>query len=334
MAVKTSIILGRFLVLALITLQCFFLASYLAEYDDKSGWYAISILFIPAVMLWWLITHRPDSINVFIFWGLYMWLGLVPSIGIVFGRFGDKITSKGFWNPSTLKVTLCITPLLLLLMFCTKIATNEFTPHSEQVMQYSLKAVINLCDGIELVCVLLDENECSPGISKPYKNTLIAFACLSYLWLPFAMFLEYRATFDGEDEDFRLFVFVSCYLTQAVLETIFLGLRMGLSLRYGVTTSIFIMKNVLMITVLARQMFNVCFGSEDDSSANEQGRQEEEGSLPEPTRPTPTPPLPDNTPAPGSVTMVRPFRNWSVMPIGDSIEPSAPPPPYNPEMME
>lgn len=325
MAVKTSIILGRFLVLALITLQCFLLASYPAEYDDKSGWYAIIILFIPAVMLWWWISHRPESINVFIFLGLYMWLGLVPSIGIVFGRVGDKITSyKGSWNPSTLKVTLCITPLLLLFIFRTKIATNEFT-HFEQVMQYSLKAAINLCDGIELVCVILDENEYSHGIPKPYKNTLIAFACLSYLWLPFAMFLEYRATVGDDDEDVGRFALVYCYVTQAVLETIFLGLRMGLSLRYGVTTSIFIMKNVLMITVLARQTFNVCFGSEDDSSEDEQGRQEEEGSLPVPT---PTPPLPeDNTPAPGSVTIVRPFRNHSVAP-------SAPPPPYNPEMIE
>ena len=330
MAVKTWIILGGFLVLVLIVLQCFFLAAYPAEYEDKSGWYAITILFIPAVMMWWYIVHRSGSFNVIIFWILYMWLGLVPSIGIVFGRLGDKITSKGFWNTSTLKVTLCITPLLLLLMFHTKIATNEFTSHSEKVLKYFVKAAINLCDGIELICVILDENECGHGIPKHYKNTLIAFTCISYLWLPCAMFLEYEPTFGDEAEDVGLSVLVSCNVTQAVLESIYLGLRMGLSLRYGVTTSIFIMKNVSMIIILARQTFNVCFGCEDEnSSAHEPGNREEESSLP---APTPTRPLPENNiRAPTSVTLVRPFRNSSVAPA-----PSAPPrpPPFNPEMFE
>ena len=307
MAVKTSIILGRLLVLVLIILQCFFLASYPAEYDDKSGWvwYAVTILFIPAVMMWWWNSHISDYFNVFIFWMLYMWLGLVPSIGIVFGRVGDKITSNRFWNPSTLKVTLGITPLLLLLTFHTKIATNEFTSHSEKLLQYSVKAVINLCDGIELVCVILDENEFSHGIPKHYKNTLIAFTCISYLWLPCAMFLEYVVTLgdtdDGRDEDFDRCVLFFCNVTGEVLETVFLGLRMGLSLRYRVTTSTFIIKNVLMIIILARQNFNICCDPE-----NEQGNQE------------PTPRLPEN--------------NTSAS--RSAPAPSAPPPPFNPEVME
>ena len=319
--VKITIILSRFLFFALMMLQCFFLASYPAEYEDTPGWYAVTILFIPAAGFWWLINSSRNKIShVFIFWAVYTWLGLVPMIGIVFGLYGDeKFQSEGFWNPSTLKMTLCITPPLLLLIFHTTIASTEF--NFRQVTECSVKATINLYDGIDLLGVLLDENVSTFGISKPFKNPLIAFACISYLLLPVVMAIDYYSF--GESRENILWLLY--YAIQVVFEMIFLGLRLGLNLRYGLTASIFISKNIIMVIVYTRQMFNVCrcCGSEEETSANEQSEDRAETT-------------PPTTPRVHARIYAAPFpRVFDVLPMRSPSVAPAPsaPPPFNPEMI-
>ena len=317
--VETSIILGRFSFLSLMILQCVFLASYPSKYEEKSGWYAVIILFIPAVLLWWWISYRTDVYYVFIFWTVYIWLGLVPLIGIVFDRISDKIQSKGFWNPSTLKITLCITPFLLLLIFHTSIASTEF--NFRQVTECSLKATINLCDGIELLGVILDENECSHGIPKPYKNAVIAFGCIGYLWFSIVMAVDFYCS-GTSDEDHGNELWLVYYVIQWVFETIFLGLRLGLSTRYGITVSIFIGKNMLMIVVHIRQTCSFFCGSENATSTNQQRHDENEATIPIPREQEITAPQPRQA----RLVNVHPVRSLSVDPA-----PSAPPP-FNPEV--
>ena len=262
--VETSIIVGRFVVFALMVMQCFFLASYPAHYEDEGGWYAIFLLFVPAaVMWWWINSNTAHLFHVGIFWMVYIWLGVVPLIGIVFGRTGEEVKRGGFWNGSTLKMTLCITPLLLFLICHTRIATRDI--HGGQISEWSTKALMNLFDGIELVGVILDENECNLGIPKDFKNTLIAFTCISFLWWPIGM---------AADQDCDEPVLVSfCYSIQLLFDTIFLGLRLGLCLGYGKNVSVFISKNIIFIAVHSRRIFNFCCGSDDsddDSTVNQQ----------------------------------------------------------------
>jgi len=213
--VKTSIIVGRFVFFALMVTQCFFLASYPAYYEDEDAWYAVSLLFFPAVTMWWcLISIDATLYQVYIFWMLYIWLGIVPMIGIVFGKTGNKVENQGFWNANTLKMTLCITPLLHFLIRHTGIATTDSHVHVTELSEWSAKAIMNLFDGIELIAVVLDENECSYGISRHFMNTLIAFTCISFLWWPFDM-LIYESY---DDSVVRVLDFV-----QVSFDTIFLS---------------------------------------------------------------------------------------------------------------
>lgn len=313
------IILGRFLFFALLILQSFFLASYPAKYEHNGSWYAVSILFIPAAVLWWWMngndggeTDSDRERGLLLFSVAYVWLGLVPMIGIVFGLTGDKIESEGFWNPSTLKLTLCITPLLLLLVFHTKIVLRDLD--FRQVTECSVKITINLYDGIELLGVIVLETECSHGIPKHFKNGLIALSCISYLWLPFVMAVDWNAFGDNRNDE----LWVVYYAIQAVFEMIFLGIRWGLSLRYGITTSIFISKNIVMLIVYVREIINHIFPSNSvASSANQQRNEDSEAS-------TPAPPVRDTDAPLPTVTTVLPIRSPSVAPA-----PTAPPP-FNP----
>ena len=296
-------------------MQCFFLASFLAHYENESDWYAISLLFFPAALMWWWINSiTADRLDVVIFWFLYSWLGAVPLIGVVFGRLDDKIESDGFWNASTLKLTLCITPLFLFLLCHTRIAMEG---HQVHFSEWSAKALINLFDGIDLIAVILDENECSHGISRHFKNILIAFTCISLLWSPIDVYMALQPETPTERDDDP---FVLIYFIQVLFDTIFLGLRMGLCLGYGRNASIFINKNIISITVHWRRICNVFFCSADDSDANH--------SQAEPSEPpTPAMPRPAVLPNATRIINVLGLNNPSVTPA----EPTAPPPPpYNP----
>lgn len=331
MTVSSSVILGRFLFLALLIVQGFFLASYPAQYEGKPAWYAITLFFIPAVLMWWFINSIDEDREegkfsyVTSFWVVYSWLGLVPVVAIVFSRIDGDVLNKAFWDPSTLKLTLSITPLLLIITFQTKIASSEFTDFRRvrNRTKCCTKSVINICDGIELVCVVSDKTECSLGIPQPYKNTLIAFACITILFLPFVLRMEYIE----ESRQWRILF----YPLQAIFETIFLGLRIGLTLAYGVTVSIFIMKNIVMIAVLSYQILNLWCGLEDEhSSSNAQQSATRPAS-----HPTQTPAPPPLQPPIRVGTFSPTNRVQPLIPSSSviSVVPTAPPP-YNTEMVQ
>ena len=314
----TSIAFGQFVFFALMTMQCFFLASFLADYEDEGDWYAVSLLFVPASLMWWWINSiTADPPKVVIFWLLYSWLGAVPLIGIVFGRLDDKIESEGFWNASTLKLTLCITPLLLFLLCHTRIAMEG---HQVHFSEWSAKALINLFDGIDLIAVILDENECSHGISRHFKNTLIAFTFISLLWSPVDVYMALQPEAATENDDEVLFV-LFCYFIQVLFDTIFLGLRLGLCLGYGRNASIFINKNIISITVHLRRIFKMFCCPADDSGADHPQAEPSES-------PSPAMPRPAVLPNPRRIINVLGFSNPSVTPAEPTAPP--PPPPYNP----
>lgn len=308
--VKTSFIVYRFLFFTLMIIQCVFIASYPAHYEDKDGWYAVTILFIPAVLIWWYFystnANRTSLAEGGLFWLVYVWLGIVPMIGIVFGRTGDEIVSKGFWNASTLIMTLCLSPLLLLIIH-DETATNYGEDHARRIRELTAITVINLFDGIELLGVILDENECSHGIPKDFKNALIAFTCIRFLWLPLPLVaLGMALDSEGHEDPFELdnVCFRLFYAIETLFDTIFLGLRLGLCLGYGKSASIFINKNIIIIIVLMRRILSPFCGSDDPASSNSTPNQRQGGSS-EPstaTRPAPAPtPYPENQQQSGSI---------------------------------
>ena len=300
--------------------QCLFMASYPAYYEDEGAWYAVSFLFFPAVIMWWCLISIDATLGeVYIFWILYIWLGVVPMIGIVFGKTGDKVENKGFWNGNTLKMTLCITPLLHFLTRHTGIAASDRDVHVTQVSEWSAKAMMNLFDGIELIAVILDENECSHGLSRHFINTLIAFTCISFLWCPIDMLIYEMADVD----DYA--VHVARDLVQVSFDTIFLGLRLGLYLVYGKNTSIFINKNITIIIIYSRRTFNFFFVSQDSNNGSTENPQQGESLSPSASSTAPV--IPASTSRSGHAHVSR----SSITPLPTASSPSyedIPLPPY------
>ena len=93
--VMASVVLHgvRVLFLVLTLTQCFLLASYPARYSNDPFWYAAAFFYTPSIILW-LILVFGDAANVrlsFCVWALYVVVGLIPNIGIVFGVAGNGL---------------------------------------------------------------------------------------------------------------------------------------------------------------------------------------------------------------------------------------------------
>ena len=90
----------RVLFLVLTLAQCFLLASYPARYSNDPVWYAAAFFYTPSIILW-LILVFGDAANVrlsFCVWALYVVVGLIPNIGIVFGVAGNGLIFNNSHN--------------------------------------------------------------------------------------------------------------------------------------------------------------------------------------------------------------------------------------------
>ena len=238
---------GRVVLFALIITQSIFLAAYPAKYEDNSKWYLTAISFAPAVAVW--VCLLPFTVltigHLFYVWGLYI-VALIVNISIVFGIVGDSIDKTKFLGPNVLKVVLCTTPLLLLLLLNTADDSDKTDKHRELVSKLSFLMAIDLFDGIEMIDIVLEEKlEHDIGISKGFGTTMIALACFTLLLSPWQM-AENKLTKEGPKIRFHVALFRNIVQMVCVNLT-FLVIRAVIFLEYGKDEFTFIAKNGIAI---------------------------------------------------------------------------------------
>ena len=199
-------------------------------------------------------------------------------VGIVFGLTAEKLDSSQPYSPNVLKITLCITPLLLLLLL-----NSGADPRYRKVLtELSFAMTVDAFDGNELLRTVIDasnENaaEGQSGIPRSFTRALLSFACITFLLSPIEMvgklFLLYR------DEK----VCFQCIYgaIQVILNTAVLCLRLGMFLGYKWDASMFIAKNVIMI--VARSL--ACVPAFRDGGGEHGAEENRRHARPPPTAP-------------------------------------------------
>ena len=119
----------------------------------------------------------------FVTWALYV-PGLVVSTAVVFTTVGDSLDKERFLGPNVLKMVLCITPLLLLLLLNT---AKDVKDHKELVPSLCFQMAVDLYDAVEIIDIVLEEKERSYGIPKGFGIAMIVLACISFLLSPWQM---------------------------------------------------------------------------------------------------------------------------------------------------
>ena len=181
--------LGSFVFSAPMAIQCGFLVSFAAKYKDESLWYMASLFYAPSFLVWLgaLCLRKADLRRfLFIVWALYMWLGLFPNTVIIFGFVVDDIKEGSPLTPQALKIVLCITPLLLLLLVNT--AKDSYSSgNKELVAKLSVQMAIDLFDAVEMLDIILDEKEHKFHISKGNEIAMICVVRISFCLSPWQM---------------------------------------------------------------------------------------------------------------------------------------------------
>ena len=231
-------LIGRGTFFALTVIQGgILIASYPAKYTENDYWYGITLsLYSPSMILWLcLVLPKPSRLKAnlswsFGVWGLYIFPGLIPSIGIVFRRAGYLKSFNTRVNathcdallrvsnetanltlcddllraaddlcdllrapvltvnndtktlgPTLLKATLCVTPLLLLLLLNTASDANETDENKHDVYKLCVQLAVDRLDAVEMIDIVLDEKEHNYGIYQGFGIAMITVACISFL---------------------------------------------------------------------------------------------------------------------------------------------------------
>ena len=173
--------LGRFAFFIVMGLQFASLASYPATYESNDGYYALLLLYLLPLGLWLFIMCKDDNLQwLFFVWFLYT-IAFVIFIAIIFGGndpLENKLNKKHFFGPNVLKMTLCLSPVLLLLLLSTG---TDSPSYRELTWMLSLRIALDLFDAVEMLEVILDENELSHDIPRAFEKVIIGFVCFSFL---------------------------------------------------------------------------------------------------------------------------------------------------------
>ena len=95
----------------------------------------------------------------FVTWAFYV-PGLVVSTAVVFVNVGDSLDKERFPGPNVLKMVLCITPLLLLLLLNT---AEDVKDHKELVSSLCFQVAVDLFDAVEIIGIVLERQNGSYG---------------------------------------------------------------------------------------------------------------------------------------------------------------------------
>ena len=246
---------GRFAFFVLYGLQSYSLTSYPVVYNSNEGFYALILLFIPALALWiWILCDDKNLNWLFVVWLAYVWFALIPLIGIIFGGddpIENKLNSEAFFGPNVLKMTLCVSPLLLLLLLST--GTDSMS-YRDLIWLLSLRIALDLFDSVEMLEVVLEENVVHHNIPRCFEYAIISFACISFIFSPLQL-MQVKTNDYGEWKYRKL---ISCAQRTAqtlIVNCVFLGLRLALFLKFGKDASIFIAKNGIIILL---SLFEIC----------------------------------------------------------------------------
>ena len=251
-----TIWLRRLAFFCLMITQSMLLSAYLGKYEGTSNWYFMAFSFGPAVFVWvLLLIFKALYLGcLFRIWGLYI-MALVVNIAMVFGKVGDRIDKTEFLGPNVLKMVLCITPLLLLLLLNTGDLDDSDDEEREIVSKLCFPMAVDLFDGIEMIDIVLEEREHEFGIPKPFSTAMIVLACFSILESPWQM-VEIKLTEEGPEIHIRT-ALCRNIVQIAFVNLPFLVIRAVVFFMFGKDESIFIAKNGIAIVLSILEIRNL-----------------------------------------------------------------------------
>ena len=158
------VVTGWIVLLLVYCTQAGLLVSFLAIHQDSLYGF-MCLVFVPALVFTGFFLRRNWKTNknaevdkeiwyVWIIWGAYI-VPFVVTVAMIFAMVANELTTENTLGVNALKMTLCITPGLLILFLQLAISPSYRKP----VLSLSIFAALNIFDGIEMLETFLTQNE-------------------------------------------------------------------------------------------------------------------------------------------------------------------------------
>jgi hypothetical protein len=196
-----AVIVGWCVTFSLYSVQGCILTILVGKHHEKGAFVACIVLYLlPLVALaLFLIFLRKEDVwyadddekvwRVWAVWVTYI-VAYVVAVAMIFCTVAEKLTKDHDLGINTLKATLCITPVLLILLLQLTICPSYRKP----VLSLSIFAALNIFDGIEMLEIVFMKIEGHLDLNSATEKSIIAFACICFLLSPLGLI---RNKFDG-----------------------------------------------------------------------------------------------------------------------------------------
>ena len=252
---KPLVAVGRLIFFSLLMIQSGFLSAYPATYQDRKM-AALCLLCFPALLYWIrCLCTEASLLRMFYTWGLYLVVFLIPMIATIFAVAGDELDKTKFLGPNTLKVILCLTPVLFLFLPNTASGLSESDDYRQLAFRLTIQVTIDLFDTVEILDIVLDENENSHGIPKWFGRLMVAVACFSFL-LSLLQMAENKLV-DGKVEQRKCLAIIRNVVQMVCVNLVFMVIRLVIFFKYKKEESIFIAKNGIAIYFSALEIYSI-----------------------------------------------------------------------------
>ena len=256
-------VLARILAVSFLILQGVILDYFLIIEESSLWWFAWiitdAIVFFAWVYTMWL-SHRKsqsamakDGVKLaYIAWIVYA-VHLVPQVATLFKLkapvYDDE---KHVFGPNTLKINLCLTPMLFLFLIYAHHDAKSHSRRKYYLEKITAAVTLDLFDSVEMLEYLFDKEK----ISIELQNAILAFSCMNIFLPTFALFeLRFNKFHDNGEISPISFKFIYICSFMFFVNVPFLVLRLVLWHGYHLDISVLLAKNALAIIMGIVEIF-------------------------------------------------------------------------------
>ncbi|XP_001625815.2 uncharacterized protein LOC5504945 [Nematostella vectensis] len=195
----------------------------------------------------------PDELPyAFIAWFAYTAITLVPEIVVIFKNFADELEDVKILGQNVLKVALCITPMLFLLLVNSHHNTKQ-SARKWYIDKLTGGVTLDLMDSIDILEVLFLK-DAIVDLPVALENIIIAFACINF-FLPTLALLELSVNkFDGQVRSVSFQILYSLSYI-GLVNVPFWIIRVYIWWVFSQDVSVFIAKNIIMTVIYSMDIY-------------------------------------------------------------------------------
>ena len=178
-------------------------------------------------------------------WIVYA-LHLVPKVSVLFELKASLWDQKIIFGPNTLKMNLCLTPMLFLFLIYAHHDAKSHSRRKYYLEKMTAAVTLDLFDSVEMLEYLFVKDK----ISIELEKAILAFSCMNIFLPTFALFeLKFNKFHDSGETSPISFKFIYICSFMFFVNVPFLVLRLILWHGYHLDVSVLLAKNALAIVM-------------------------------------------------------------------------------------